>query len=280
MKHHLFEAVVDLGPIGLFDSGVGGLSVLRQLQKVLPQEDYVYFADTLHMPYGPRSKAELERIVFGICDFLLREHCQTIVMACNTSSALVLPLARRCYEVPLFGVLVPGARAAAQVTSNRRIGVLATEATIRSGAYADALVSISPSIEVHSQACSSLAPMVEQGELEGAQVREAVHQCVAPLLRQGVDTLVLGCTHYPFLMPLFTQVVPPRVGLVDPAEEAAREVRAHISQAGSGGGNTRFYVSGSVPQFARVAEGLLCAAVRPQAVRFREGCNGLTVGLE
>lgn len=271
---------MDLGPIGLFDSGVGGLSVLRQLQKVLPQEDYVYFADTFHMPYGPRSKVELERIVFSICDFLLSQQCRAIVMACNTSSALVLPHARRCYQEPLFGVLLPGARAAAQATQNGRIGVLATEATIRSNAYPEAIRSISPSIEVYGQACSSLAPLVEQGESEGVQARDAVHNCVAPLLLQGVDTLVLGCTHYPFLLPLLNQVVPPSVRLVDPAEQAAREVLAHVSPTVSRCGETKFYASGGVPQFTRVAEGLLGVAVEPQEVRFRAAANGLIVELE
>jgi len=268
---------VDLGPIGLFDSGVGGLSVLRQLQKVLPQEDYVYFADTLHMPYGLRSPAELESIVFSICDFLLRRRCRAIVMACNTSSALVLPLARLRYEVPLFGVLLPGARAAAEITKNRRVGVLATDATTRSGAYTKALKTLSPRIEVYGQACTALAPLVEQGQLEGVQVSDAVYDCVAPVLVHDVDTLVLGCTHYPFLLPVLNQVISPSVNIVDPAEEAAREVQAHLSPTVSGGGNTTFYVSGGVWQFGRVAESLLGITVEPRQVKFRVGTSGLTV---
>lgn len=268
---------MDLGPIGLFDSGVGGLSVLRQLQKVMPQEDYVYFADTLHMPYGLRSQAELEQIVFGICDFLLRERCRAIVMACNTSSALVLPLARQRYRVPLFGMLLPGARAAAQVTLEGRVGVLATEATIRSQAYTKALKAISPCTEVFGQACTALAPLVENGELAGAQVSDAVHDCVAPVLLRRVDTLVLGCTHYPFLLPVFNQVVSPNVKLVDPAEEAARDVQAHLSPALSGGGNTTFYVSGGVRQFGQVAGSLLGVTIEPRQVKFGAGTNGLSV---
>ncbi len=269
-----------MGPIGLLDSGVGGLSVLRQLQKVLPQEDYVYFADTFHMPYGVRSKAELEDIVFSSCDFLLREQCRAIVMACNTASALVLPRARQCYETPLFGVLLPGVRAAAQATLNGRIGVLATEATIISNAYNDALYAISPSIEVYGQACSSLASMVEQGELEGAVVSKALHHCVAPVLRQGIDTLVLGCTHYPFLRPLLSQLVPASVQVVDPAEQTAREVQAHILPAVSGGGTTKFYVSGEIARFMHVATRLIGCPIEPRQVKFGMGANGLTVAVE
>jgi glutamate racemase len=269
--------VADVGPIGLFDSGVGGLSVLRQLKRLLPQEDYLYFADTLHMPYGLRSQAELTRIVFSICDFLWRERCRAIVMACNTSSALVLPLAGQHYQVPLFGMLLPGARAAAQATLNGRVGVLATEATIRSEAYTRALKTISPGIEVFGQACTALAPLVEQGELEGTKVSDAVQDCVAPVLRQCVDTLILGCTHYPFLLPLLNQAVPQNVTLIDPAEEAAREVQAHLVPALSGGGHTTFYVSGGVRQFGQVAGSLLGVAVEARQVRFKAGTNGLSV---
>lgn len=265
--------MVGLFPIGLFDSGVGGLSVLRRLWELCPHEDYVYFADTYHMPYGPRSHAEIENIVFGICDFLLHRQCRAIVMACNTSSALVLPLARRHYPIPLFGVLMPGARTAVSLTSNGRIGVLATEATIRSKAYVNAVRSMAPNIEVFGQACGALAPFVERGELQGEHVVTAVSDCVAPLLDCGVDTLVLGCTHYPFLLPVLNEIVPPHVTLVDPAKATVQEVQAHLQPATSLTGSTTFFVSGGGQEFARVAKVLLGTAVHPQEVRFKVGAH-------
>lgn len=268
-----------MGAIGLFDSGVGGLSVLRRLRELLPKEDYIYFADSFHMPYGPRSSSEIEAIVFGICDFLVDMRCKAIVMACNTSSALVLPLARERYSVPIIGVLEPGSRAAMAVTRNGSVGVMATEATIRSRAYVKAIKDLDPLAHVTGQACPALAPLVEHGDLRGDEVNRALKAYITPLLAQGIDTLVLGCTHYPFLYKSIGEIIPESVRMVDPAEETAKTVK-RIVPLGGGSGHTSYYVSGSPEEFSRVAAMLLSESVEAQKVRFIAQGNRLLVELE
>lgn len=268
-----------MGSIGLFDSGVGGLSVLRRLRELLPMENYTYFADSYHMPYGPRSSSEIERIVFGICDFLVARGCKAIVMACNTSSALVLPLARERYHIPIIGVLEPGARAAVAVTRNGKVGVMATEATIRSLAYVNTIKGLDARAQVTGQACPALAPLVEQGYLQGEEVNRALKAYIPPLLAKEIDTLVLGCTHYPFLSTSIGELVPESVRLVDPAEETAQTVKKNVP-TGGGTGHTTYYVSGSSAEFSRVAAMLLSETVQVHKVRFVEQGNGLLVELE
>ncbi|MBT9152634.1 MAG: Glutamate racemase [Firmicutes bacterium] len=263
--------------IGLFDSGVGGLSVLRRVRDLQISEDCLYFADTLHMPYGSRSSAELREIVFAICDFLVAEGCRLIVMACNTSSALVLPLARARYKVPLIGVLEPGARAAAEVSRTGAIGVWATLATTRSQAYEKSILAYRPEARVSTQACGELAPLVEQGELCGPIVEQALAACLLPLLDQVVDTLVLGCTHYPFLLETLTPLLPPGVTVVDPAYQAAAAVASHSTEIHRGQGHTTCLVSGSGDNFLRVARGLWPDIGETKEVRFARGSDGLRV---
>ena len=270
-----------MGAIGLFDSGVGGLSVLRRLCQAMPGRDYRYFADTIHMPYGSRSTENIENIVIAICDFLIGQGCKAIVMACNTSSALALGKVRRLYDIPIVGVLEPGARAAVSATRNGKIGVMATEGTVRSGAYLKAVQWLHPTYVVHSQPCPKLAPLVESGHFSGPEVKSALLEYLPPLLAQGVDTIVLGCTHYPFLSEAITKLLPSGVCLVDPALETVSEVNAILgTTAFEGPTEASFYSSGSVADFMRVGRELIGFVPSAQKVYFRQQPTGLTVELE
>jgi len=270
---------VALLTIGLFDSGVGGLSVLRRLRDLLPSEDYLYFADNVHMPYGPRSPEELQEIVFAICDFLVAAGCSMIVMACNTSSALVLPLARARYSIPLVGVLDPGARAAAEVSESGSIGVMATLATTRSGAYERAILTYRPAANVHSQACPMLAPLVEQGILAGPLVEAALRDCLVPLLSANIDTVVLGCTHYPFLSDALLRLLPTGVTLVDPAFQTAIEAAKLVHPDPHGTGQVTYCVSGNRAAFVQVATSLMLNITEPKQACFTRDNEQLRVGL-
>jgi len=270
-----------LSAIGLFDSGVGGLSVLRRLLQAMPGRDYRYFADSFHMPYGSRSTENIENIVMAICDFLIGQGCKAIVMACNTSSALALAKVRGRYDIPIIGVLEPGARAAVNATRNGKIGVMATEGTVRSGAYLRAVHWLRTDCIVYSQPCPKLAPLVERGHFGGSEVMSALTEYVPPLLAQGVDTIVMGCTHYPFLYEAIAKLLPPGVCIVDPALETVSEVMAILGATPlAGATNLSFYASGSVEDFMRVGRGLIGVVPNAQKVYFREHPTGLTVELE
>ena len=216
-------------PIGVFDSGVGGLSVVRQILEQLPDESIVYFGDTARVPYGSRTPAEI--IAFGdqIISFLARFEVKVVVAACNTSSAVSLPVLRRKYHLPVLGVVEPGVRAALQVTGNMRIGVLATAATINSGAFTRCFRAYDPGVTVFAQACPQLVPLVEGGKIDGPEIRAAVRQYLQPLQDARVDTIVLGCTHYPFLAPVIRDLAGEAVEVVDPAEETVKELAVLLS---------------------------------------------------
>lgn len=260
-----------MGIIGLFDSGVGGLSVLQQCWRQLPSESYIYFADSIHMPYGARCSEDIKGLVRAICGFLVELNCQAIVAACNTSSALALREVRLDYRIPILGVLQPGAKTAVEVTRNGRVGVIATEATVRSNAYVHAIKELNERIEVFSQACPLLAPLVERGDFDGAEVRAALALYLPQLVAQGIDTLILGCTHYPFLSSAIRKFLPSYITLVDPAVETALElyqVIPHQNQVDRG--QTTYYVSGSLSEFERVAESLTRETVRARQVHFNK----------
>jgi glutamate racemase len=213
-------------PIGVFDSGVGGLSVVRQILAQLPDENIVYFGDTARVPYGSRTPAEI--IAFGdqIVSFLTRFDVKVVVAACNTSSAVSLPMLRRKYPLPVLGVVEPGVRAALQVTGNRRIGVLATAATVNSGSYTRGFQAYEPGVTVYTQACPQFVPLVEAGQIDGPEIRAAAQRYLQPLQEAGVDTILLGCTHYPFLAPVIRELAGESVKVVDPAEETVKELAA------------------------------------------------------
>ena len=247
-------------PIGVFDSGVGGLTVVSALTRHLPNESILYLGDTARLPYGTKSKDTVTRYTRRNIDFLVRRGVKAVVVACNTATALALDDIDA--PVPIWGVVGPGARAAATLADRGPIGVLATESTVDSGAYERAILALRPEVAVFSRACPLFVPLVEEGWADD-QVAELVAQrYLEPLLAEGVRTLVLGCTHYPMLSRVITKIAGPQVALVDSAETVAREVEADLTRLGllrSGVARPihHFCVTDQSPRFARIARGLL-----------------------
>ncbi len=218
-------------PIGVFDSGIGGLTVVKALMEDLPSESIVYFGDTARVPYGTKSKSTIVRFSLENVEFLLRYGVKCIVVACNTSSSWALPTLRKYFKVPIVGVIRPGALAAARHTRSKRVGVIGTTATIHSRAYECAIERIDPTIKVFSQSCPLFVPLVEEGWLNGAVCLEVASRYLEPLLRQRIDTLILGCTHYPLLVPVLRRLLGRRIALVDSAKQTATEVRGVLMGA-------------------------------------------------
>ncbi|MCM1982699.1 glutamate racemase [Lyngbya confervoides] len=208
-------------PIGVFDSGVGGLTVLKQLQRQLPQESFVYFGDTANVPYGGRSGAELLGFTQRILDWMQALPVKMAVMACNTSSAVTLEQVRHAYSFPILGLILPAAKAAAR--QGTRIGLIATQATVDSQCYLRALQEIKGDLAVFQVACPEFVPLIEQGKLECQETREIVQARLQPLIEARIDTLIYGCTHYPHLSRVIQAALPEGVSLIDPA--------LHIAQA-------------------------------------------------
>ncbi len=215
----------DPQPIGVFDSGIGGLTVVRAIRTLLPNESIFYIGDTARVPYGSKSPATVERYSLEIAAMLEAEPCKAIVVACNTASSVALDVLRNTTSLPVVGVINPGARAATAATRNGHIGVIGTRATIKSGAYERAIRALRPHVQVTSRACPLLVPLIEEGWLESGVTDRVISEYVRPLLDANADTLVLGCTHYPLLRPAIQRVVGDSVTLVDSAENCALAVR-------------------------------------------------------
>jgi glutamate racemase len=244
-------------PIGVFDSGIGGLTVFSALAKRMPEEHLIYFGDTAHVPYGSKSKEAVTRFSLAVARFLAGRGVKLLVVACNTSSALALPELKRALKIPVVGVIEPGARAAVSGTRTGRVAVIATEATVRSGAYVAALQKQSPKIRARAIACPLFVPLVEEGWW-GHRVTEAVaEEYLAPLKGSGIDELILGCTHYPLLKKTLARVVGPKVRLVDSAEQTALETEELLEEMGlkrkGGRGRREFYASDAPARFLRIA---------------------------
>lgn len=256
--------------IGIFDSGVGGLTVLHALLDVLPHEHVVYLGDTGRHPYGTKSAETVTRYSVENAEFLLDRGIKLLVVACNTASAVALETLQTRVDVPVVGVIGPGARAAVDRTKNRRVGVIATEATISSGAYTAALRRLDGSVEVLTRACPLLVPLVEEGWTEGPIPTGVAETYLASLKKSGIDTLILGCTHYPLLKRVIGDVMGRRVTLVDSAEETARAVAAVLKREGlaraRGAGSTGFFVTDVPDRFVRIGQRFLGARVE-SAVR-------------
>ncbi|MGO1945827.1 MULTISPECIES: glutamate racemase [Brachybacterium] len=237
-------------PIGIFDSGVGGLTVARAILDQLPQEELVYIGDTEHGPYGPRSIAEVRSLTLDIMDNLVEHGVKMLVIACNTASAAVLRDARERYDVPVIEVIQPAVRRAVASTRNHRVGVIATEGTVTSRAYEDAFAA-APELDIITQACPRFVEFVENGVTTGEEVIEVAERYLAPVREAGVDTLVLGCTHYPMLAGPISYVMGPDVSLVSSAEETALDVYRQLR------GASLLRESSDAPRhvFAQTAEG-------------------------
>ncbi|MFH0801812.1 MAG: glutamate racemase [bacterium] len=255
-------------PIGVFDSGVGGLTVASVIMREMPRETIYYYADTGNVPYGPKSPETIRKLVFEILDFLVNKGVKAIVMACNTSSALVLPLLRDQFPVPLIGVIEPGARTALSLSRNRRIGVIANEATVRSNAYAGILQQDDSSVVVKQKSCPLLVPLVEKGEIRSAETREVLKSYLKPLSDEGIDTLIMGCTHYPFLEGPIAEILGEGVSLVNPAERTVAVLqeslkKTELLRVDDSPPEHRFFVSGDADEFRRIGSRLLGRAVEP-----------------
>ncbi len=219
-------------PIGVFDSGIGGLTVVRELVERLPNEEIVYFGDTARLPYGTKSPETVLRFSRQNLDFLKEKNVKLIVVACNTASSIALSTLVEEEEMPVVGVLLPGARAAARATRTKRVGVIGTTATIRSGAYEAALGEIEPGIETWSLPCPLFVPLAEEGWLDNEITYLTAKSYLEPLASFGADVLVLGCTHYPLLKDVISRVVGEGVTLVDSARETALEVERILDEKG------------------------------------------------
>jgi len=214
-----------LDPIGVFDSGIGGLTVASALKKLLPSETIFYIGDTARVPYGGKSRKTVERYSIEIGGLLLAEQAKIIVVACNTASALAVPRMQQIFNVPVQGVIAPGAEAAVRATKNGRIGVIGTRATIASGAYEHAIHTLDPKLKVFSDSCPLLVPLIEEGLFDDPITDQVIARYLAPLLAENIDTLVLGCTHYPLARQAIGRAAGESVSLVDSAENCALAVQ-------------------------------------------------------
>jgi len=264
---------MNAAPIGIFDSGIGGLTVARAIYEHLPTESTIYFGDTARVPYGPKSPETVRRYSLEILDWLLGQGVKAVVIACNTSTAHALDALRAASPVPVLGVIEPGARAAVRATRGGGIGVIGTAGTVSSQAYPQAIRRLLPQARIEQVACPLLVPLVEEGWFDHPAARLIVEEYLAPLRQAGVDTLVLGCTHYPLLKPLLHEVVGPEVALIDSAEETARSLAEALAAAGLESGTTvpgshRFVVSDDQARFLQVGARFLGERLgEPELVR-------------
>jgi glutamate racemase len=255
-------------PIGIFDSGIGGLTVARQLRRVLPQEDLIYLGDTARVPYGTKSPSTVVRFACEDTRFLLQQNVKAVVVACNTCSAWALPMLEKKFDVPIFGVILPGVRTALEKTRAQRIGIIATSATIRSKAYSTGILARCDGASVFARACPLLVPLVEEGWANHRLTREILSEYLTPMRRHRIDTLILGCTHYPLLKTSIRAVMGKNVMLVDSAESCARYVQERLEHLQLLSGKRRAgviqpFVTDEPDRFAELAERFLGAPTEP-----------------
>jgi len=249
-------------PIGIFDSGIGGLTVLKEIFATLPRENTIYLGDTARVPYGIRSPETVTRYSFENTRFLSSKQIKILVIACNTASSVSLDAVRGNFPVPVVGVIEPGAKAAAAATKNKKVGVIGTEATVKSTSYPRAIQSVDPSVEVFSIPCPLFVPMVEEGWTEGQITEMVAERYLADIRAKGIDTLVLGCTHYPLLKAVLGKVMGDGVSLIDSAIETSREIRSILSASSllndsAGYVKHEFYVTDAPQKFLAVGERFL-----------------------
>lgn len=259
-------------PIGIFDSGLGGLTVAHEVMRQLPGESFVYFGDTARVPYGPKSPDTVRRYSHEICEWLLDQGVKAVVVACNTATAHALPMLREELPVPVLGVIESGARAAVRQSRNGHIGVIGTLGTIKSGAYERAIRELAPQVVITARACPLLVPLVEEGYLDKPATRMIARDYLEIMRDARIDSLVLGCTHYPLLKPLITEVLGPDVALIDSAEETAAETGRMLAEQGlaaKGGASPqyRFVASDGMQQFLELGQRFLGDAIDRVEIR-------------
>jgi glutamate racemase len=254
-------------PVGIFDSGIGGLSVVKHLMRLLPKENLIYFGDTARVPYGTRSHEIIKQYALEDALFLQQFDIKLLVVACNTASAIAADLLRTALPIPVMGVIIPGAEKAVEVTRNNKIGVIATRATIDSNAYSLEIKKISPQTEIFSQAGSILIPLVEEGWIEEKITRLTIRKYIEPLLESGIDTLILGCTHFPVIRKTIQSEIGNDIIIIDSGEETANKVKEslhelNIKRPGINPGTFQFYVSDIPLKFDQIAQRFLEKPVR------------------
>jgi len=253
--------VSDSRPVGILDSGVGGLSVAREIARQLPHENLLYVADQAHIPYGPRPLDEIRAFSQAIARFLLAQQAKAIVVACNTASAAALHTLRAHFpDIPIVG-MEPAVKPAAEHSRTRRIGVIATPATFQGQLFASLVERFAQDVQVLTQVCPGLVEQVEAGDLDGPRTETLLHTCLDPLVAAGIDALVLGCTHYPFLMPAISRIVGPQVEVIDPSPAVARQTGRVLASRGWENATDRrgrhvFYTTGDVAAFAALVQRL------------------------
>ena len=261
----------DMRPIGVFDSGIGGLTVVHELLQRLPHEAITYFGDTARVPYGSKSPETVRRYAEEASAYLMSCDIKLLVVACNTATAHAAERLAARLPVPVVGVIEPGARAAVQVTRTRRIGVIGTAGTIRSGAYDLEVRRLLPDTRVYAQPCPLFVPLVEEGWTTHEATHLVAEEYLAPFVKDAIDTLVLGCTHYPLLKPLIGEIVGRNVRLIDSAEETAADARRMLAAndlaAGDGEGEYRFIASDDPQQFLTLGRRFLGSAIERVEVR-------------
>ena len=253
---------MDTRPVGVFDSGTGGLTVLHECLVTMPHEDFLYLGDLARLPYGPRPLGEIRRFAGEIAGYLESQGVKLVVAACNAATSAALPELQERLEVPIVGVITPEAHAAVLTTRNRRIGLLATQATVTAGRYASLVHTLDAGVRVFPVACPRLVPLIESDEPFGEATVAAVREYAEPLKEAGVDTVILGCTHYPLIRPIFQRVFGRGVNLVFSAEETAREVaetleRKAIANEAGREGEYRFLTTGDPERFRTLGERFL-----------------------
>ena len=253
-----------MAPIGVFDSGVGGLTVAREISRQLPYENIVYFGDTARVPYGSKSQNTIIRFSEQIIRFLRTKQVKAIVIACNTASALALDAVKDEFDLPIIGVVIPGARAAVEATTNGKVGVVGTEATVQSGMYTKVIQGMNPKIEVIEKACPLFVPLVEEGFKEHIVTREIIEYYLESMRNTDIDAMILGCTHYPLLRSKIREYMGDRIQIVNPAYETALELgkllkEQNMQSTGQGQSDFpyRFYVSDLAEKFKGFANSIL-----------------------
>ena len=244
-------------PIGIFDSGIGGLTVVKELKKQLPNEQLIYFGDTARIPYGTKSKELIRQFAVEDAQFLMQFDIKLLIVACNTASSLAIGTLREHFSLPIVGVVKPGARAAAEKSKNKRIGVIGTPSTINSGAYAEEIKKQIKTNDIYSQACPMLVPLVEEGWLDGEITRLTLEKYLKNLINKDVDTLILGCTHYPLLKSSIEKVTQRRMALIDSGLETAKRVKEillkeNLANDGAKESDDLYFVSDNPQKFQKI----------------------------
>lgn len=261
--------------IGVLDSGIGGFSVVKELKRLLPKENIEYFADHARQPYGSKEQKQIEGFVVQIINFFLEKGIKACIIACNTATAAGLIKAKEFFDIPIIGVIEPGAKAAVATTSNGKIGLAATEFTVNSKAYHKEIKRINPKIEIFANPCPKFTPLVELGQFEATETYQAAKEYLKPIKDAQVDTLILGCTHYPFLQKVISDIMGPKVRLVNPAYNTVLDLKKileekHLLKIGKNRKES-YYTSGSPDNMRKVARAILNSfEYSVEKVKFKE----------